>query len=143
MVIIRIVGLVFLGGMLLLSGAALAGSKSRISSVTSINAGIQLPVVKGLRAKSIVGGVKLRWKAVEQSDGYRIYRKFGKGADKTTTWFDVAADQTRYRDTGLQAGVRYTYRISALQGRTKGPRSKRASATPKVKAEIGPSDTAL
>ena len=53
----------------------------------------------------------MKWKAVSQAVGYRVYRKTGSGSYKlleTTT-------STSFKDTGLKKGVSYYYRVYTLK----------------------------
>lgn len=53
----------------------------------------------------------MKWKAVSQAVGYRVYRKTGAGSYKllkTTT-------STSFKDTGLKKGVSYYYRVYTLK----------------------------
>lgn len=75
------------------------------------------PVVKINLIGSVVSAtqIDLNWHVTSgNSPGFRIERKIENG--NFTVIATARAEETHYRDTDLQPGVRYTYQISAING---------------------------
>ena len=63
--------------------------------------------------------INLSWRAVENAEGYNIYRKAeGESAFKKIA--TVYSDTFKYSDTGLTLGKKYTYKVLAFAGSTEG-----------------------
>jgi fibronectin type 3 domain-containing protein len=78
-------------------------------------------------------GVNLKWAAPSSNGGsavtgYRIYRSTSSG---TETFLVAVAAVTGYRDTANTVGVRYYYRITAVNIAGEGPLSSESSAVAK------------
>lgn len=77
-----------------------------------------------------VGDILLDWLAPESDGGasitsYRIYRRTNGQAEQRIA---QVGNVRTYRDTGRALGVRYFYRVSAVNKAGEGPRSNEASA---------------
>jgi fibronectin type 3 domain-containing protein len=90
-----------------------------------------LPAAPELEASGQDKAVKLTWD--EPNDGgasidhYNIYRK-----NATGFWVLIATvdgDETGYTDTGLENGVEYSYKVTAVNPAGEGPESAAATAT--------------
>jgi len=83
----------------------------------------------GLTAVPGDKSVKLAWNAVTGATGYNVYRGTASGGQSATPVLsNVTA--TTVTDTGLTNGVKYYYKLSAVNGGGIGPRSSEVSATP-------------
>ena len=58
--------------------------------------------------------LRISWKAVENADGYRIYR-YDKSTGKYTAVGTVSADELSFTDTGLEASTIYKYKVRAYR----------------------------
>jgi titin len=72
------------------------------------------PAPGGLRLGYVEGSFRLSWFPVEGGDaaGYNVYRSAGGGPFVKVTTDPVAG--TGYRDSDLEAGVEYGYRVTAV-----------------------------
>jgi hypothetical protein len=62
--------------------------------------------------------------------GFRVERRDGPDTAPWVAQATVAANVTTYNQTGLQAGVRYCYRVIALGATSNAPASPMACSTP-------------
>jgi len=71
------------------------------------NTFIEPPVITSL--ESVVGGVKISWKACEGAENYRIYYYGSKG------WTKMAeTTETSFIDTDVRSGYHYTYTVRCI-----------------------------
>ena len=78
-------------------------------------------------------GVNLTWAAPTSNGGagitaYRIYRSTSTG---TETFLIAVGNVTNFTDTATTAGVRYYYKITAVNVAGEGPKSAEANARAK------------
>ena len=69
------------------------------------------PVLKSASVSSY-DSVKVKWGAVDDTEGYRVYRKTSETSWKKVV--DVDAETTFWEDTGLTCGQKYTYTVRAF-----------------------------
>ncbi|MCR5628940.1 hypothetical protein [Eubacterium sp.] len=68
--------------------------------------------VKGLKVKRAKKKAKLSWKAVDNADGYIIYRKVGKGKFKKVK--EVSSKTLKFTNKKLKKKKTYTYKVVAF-----------------------------
>lgn len=117
---------------------ALKGSKAHSFATQndykfkSIGVYLTAPVLAA--AKSVNGGLNIKWNAVKYAEGYRVYRK----APGETSWTRLAdVKGLSYTDKNVANGKTYTYTVKAFSGKTfsgydKTGISQKFIATPKL-----------
>ena len=105
----------------------------------------------GLSARIVDGGVMLRWSApaedADSVDGYEILRRRANRGEQSfrTLVPNTSNTDTTYTDsTATEPGVRYTYRVKAIRGGVRSPRSHYATVLlpPALVSNIGQPATA-
>ena len=94
---------------------------------------VKLEAPDSLSAKALSDStIKLTWDEVDDADGYKVYR-YNSSKSKYTCIKTVDADTTAYKNTGLSAETKKTYKVAAYTkdgSRTYiGTKSDKASAT--------------
>lgn len=89
-------------------------------STTSVGVGV---APSGLAAKAGRAKVQLTWNSASEAAGYNVYRDGAKVNSKLIT-------AATYTDTGLSAGVSYSYQVAAVVGGHEGAKSPAVSAVP-------------
>lgn len=87
---------------------------------------IKVGTVAALKAVNQAKGVSLSWKKAENAEGYKIYRKNGKGAYKLLA---AVSGKTTYVDKKTKAGKRYQYKIIAYKNSLVGKAGKTVKIT--------------
>ncbi len=73
---------------------------------------LSAPVLESV--KNTVDGVEVKWNAVKNANGYRVYRK-----TDSTSWSKLAdVKTTSFTDEKAVNGVEYTYTVKAFKGKT-------------------------
>ena len=94
------------------------------------------PPPTGLSATAGDKSVKLAWTASTGAASYNVYRGTATGAQNPTpVAMNVASPA--YTDTGLTNGVKYFYKVAAVNANGTGDKSNEASATPAA-IPVGP-----
>ena len=94
---------------------------------------VKLDAPDSLKARAVSDStIKISWDEVDDADGYKVYR-YNSSKGQYTCIKTVDADTTVYKNTGLSAETKRTYKVAAYTrdgGRTYiGYRSDKASAT--------------
>lgn len=94
---------------------------------------VKLEAPDSIRAKAVSDStIKISWDKVEDADGYKVYR-YNSSKEKYTCIKTVSAGTTAYKNTGLSAETKKSYKVAAYTkegSRTYiGYRSDKASAT--------------
>ena len=111
------------------------GTASAYSSVVTITYGtVPTPAAPAMRsAKADSAGITVSWDTAANAVTYNVYRT----ADAGSSWTQVASSVkgTSYKDTTVQKGVKYGYKVRgvAADGKTLGPMSS-TGVTAKVTA---------
>ena len=111
------------------------GTASAYSSVVTITYGtVPTPAAPAMRsAKADSAGITVSWDTAANAVAYNVYRT----ADAGSSWTKVASSVkgTSYKDTTVQKGVKYGYKVRgvAADGKTLGPMSS-TGVTAKVTA---------
>ncbi|MFR1973432.1 MAG: transglutaminase domain-containing protein [Oscillospiraceae bacterium] len=111
------------------------GTASAYSSVVTITYGtVPTPAAPAMRsAKADSAGITVSWDTAANAVSYNVYRT----ADAGSSWTQVASSVkgTSYKDTTVQKGVKYGYKVRgvAADGKTLGPMSS-TGVTAKVTA---------
>ena len=111
------------------------GTASAYSSVVTITYGtVPTPAAPAMRsAKADSAGITVSWDTAANAVTYNVYRT----ADAGSSWTQVASSVkgTSYKDTTVQKGVKYGYKVRgvAADGKTLGPMSP-TGVTAKVTA---------
>ena len=111
------------------------GTASAYSSVVTITYGtVPTPAAPAMRsAKADSAGITVSWDTAANAVTYNVYRT----ADAGSSWTQVASSikGTSYKDTTVQKGVKYGYKVRgvAADGKTLGPMSS-TGVTAKVTA---------
>ena len=111
------------------------GTASAYSSVVTITYGtVPTPAAPAMRsAKADSAGITVSWATAANAVAYNVYRT----ADAGSSWTKVASSVkgTSYKDTTVQKGVKYGYKVRgvAADGKTLGPMSS-TGVTAKVTA---------
>ena len=111
------------------------GTASAYSSVVTITYGtVPTPAAPAMRsAKADSAGITVSWDTAANAVTYNVYRT----ADAGSSWTQVASSVkgTSYKDTTVQKGVKYGYKVRgvATDGKTLGPMSS-TGVTAKVTA---------
>ena len=111
------------------------GTASAYSSVVTITYGtVPTPAAPAMRsAKADSAGITVSWDTAANAVTYNVYRT----ADAGSSWTKVASSVkgTSYKDTTVQKGVKYGYKVRgvAADGKTLGPMSS-TGVTAKVTA---------
>ena len=111
------------------------GTASAYSSVVTITYGtVPTPAAPAMRsAKADSAGITVSWDTAANAVTYNVYRT----ADAGSSWTKVASSVkgTSYKDTTVQKGVKYGYKVRgvATDGKTLGPMSS-TGVTAKVTA---------
>ena len=111
------------------------GTASAYSSVVTITYGtVPTPAAPAMRsAKADSAGITVSWDTAANAVAYNVYRT----ADAGSSWTQVASSVkgTSYKDTTVQKGVKYGYKVRgvAADGKTLGPMSS-TGVTAKVTA---------
>ena len=111
------------------------GTASAYSSVVTITYGtVPTPAAPAMRsAKADSAGITVSWDTAANAVAYNVYRT----ADAGGSWTQVASSVkgTSYKDTTVQKGVKYGYKVRgvAADGKTLGPMSS-TGVTAKVTA---------
>ena len=111
------------------------GTASAYSSVVTITYGtVPTPAAPAMRsAKADSAGITVSWDTAANAVTYHVYRT----ADAGSSWTQVASSVrgTSYKDTTVQKGVKYGYKVRgvAADGKTLGPMSS-TGVTAKVTA---------
>lgn len=85
--------------------------------------------------------VSLHWTdTADNESGFKIERCQNKGCSNFVEIATVAADVTDYQDTGLQANMRYRYRVRAYNDAGNSPYSNKANITTPPAPPNAPSD---
>ena len=111
------------------------GTASAYSSVVTITYGtVPTPAAPAMRsAKADSAGITVSWDTAANAVTYNVYRT----ADAGSSWTQVASSVrgTSYKDTTVQKGVKYGYKVRgvASDGKTLGPMSS-TGVTAKVTA---------
>jgi fibronectin type 3 domain-containing protein len=89
-----------------------------------------LPTVQNVKAEAHAGSVDLTWDAVksEPVDKYRIY--IAENGGEFSSNLDADAKTTKATVTGLNAGVPYTFAVTALKDTRESTKSEPVTATP-------------
>gem|GEM_PF-1407348 len=82
---------------------------------------------KGLSATAGDGMIALRWEAVANADGYRVYQWH---PEEDLYELVASVDRHSYTVTGLENGITYYYAVEAFNKRGTSPKTGRVSATP-------------
>ena len=112
-----------------------SGTASAYSSVVTITYGtVPTPAAPAMRsAKADSAGITVSWDTAANAVTYNVYRT----ADAGSSWTQVASSVkgTSYKDTTVQKGVKYGYKVRgvAADGKTLGPMSS-TGVTAKVTA---------
>ncbi len=88
--------------------------KSDYTDPTAPEKPVEAEKVSMTKYTSVTDAVRINWNAVEGADGYRVYR-YDEASDK---WITVKTlgkgDVTTYRNSGLEAGRVYIYKVKAF-----------------------------
>ena len=80
------------------------------------------------------GSVILTWDAPDDDSvtGYQILRRQPSAGERSLSVYvaDTGSTATSYTDTGVTAGVKYVYRVKAINSAGVGQRSKNVKVTP-------------
>ena len=80
------------------------------------------------------GSVTLSWDAPDDDSitGYQILRRQPNAGERSLSVYvaDTGSTATSYTDTGVTAGVKYVYRVKAINSAGVGQRSKNVRVTP-------------
>ncbi|MGO8674134.1 MAG: choice-of-anchor tandem repeat GloVer-containing protein, partial [Capsulimonadaceae bacterium] len=94
----------------------------------------------GLTAVGANNSVSLSWNAVTGATSYSIYRATTTGAEGSSAV--ALATTTSYTDTGLTNGVKYFYKVAAVNSSGTSTQSTEASATPEPAVPAAPTGLA-
>ena len=99
-----------------------------------------LPAPTGLTASVLSYGIKIVWAAVPNATHYFVYRSLTPGGEGAPYYSDVPYyyNSGDYTDGSVRAGVRYFYKISALDANGESLLSAEVSAEPGVTAIAAP-----
>lgn len=74
---------------------------------------VKLEAPDSLKAKAVSdSAIKISWDEVDNADGYKVYR-YNSSKEKYTCIKTVDADTTVYKNTGLDADTKKTYKVAA------------------------------
>ena len=71
--------------------------------------------IKSVSASSKLTSVTVKWKKLSDADGYRIYRSSDGGETWTRVKTITSADTVKWKDTSVEAGKVYRYKIRAYK----------------------------
>jgi fibronectin type 3 domain-containing protein len=110
-----------------IQAASLSGVSLFSAEVNAFATG--LPGVLAVTAFGDVKQVDLNWSAQTAATSYNVYRSLSSGGGFSLLSSPATAGFT---DTGVTAGTRYYYEVSAVNGNGEGPKSSVVSAIPCV-----------
>ncbi|QJU54579.1 right-handed parallel beta-helix repeat-containing protein [Herbiconiux sp. KACC 21604] len=84
-------------------------------------------IVKSLEGKATTSGISLTWEAVSNAAGYNVYRSSNGTA--STPVNSAAVTAAKFTDTGVTAGIAYTYKVRAIVNGSEGPASDPVTVT--------------
>lgn len=104
-----------------------AGGTSPLSNEASGTPVGLPPTPTGVSATAGVGQVKVTWNASSGASWYNVYRSTSSDAEGTTPW-KSGINGTSFTDTGLTRGVRYYYKVAAVNAAGTSGQSREVSA---------------
>ena len=106
------------------------GSKSNYTSATTLSGSVP-SVPTGVNAKGVDNSsIEVSWNKVTDANGYHVYRSVGNDLNYQNINTIDSGDTTTYKNTNLESGTEYYYRVTAYNANGESQKSDYSSAMP-------------